>query len=499
MPSSLANFFSAFTRTGVQLTVSVVPIPGLGPVSDLLLGIIELCDKIPQNRHVLNAAHHLAERCHYLCKALGQYETAPLPNRTVQYQTAVFECLKEVEHTMREWSKRKWHYLLVHQGDLEADFHVCDTKILDCFLTFMTASQMETLARQREDDEWRTSLKRSLDADRKVIMELLAAPNLVQWVKESKLTSYDQKEISAMIQSSLAERNAISEGEHHRMAKNLYDLLQLSNQLPPNCQLDSRMVEWAGEAPFAGDRNAEMYEGRYLRSQDVRIKVIRSRIRREVELWSKIHNTDQGKHIIPFCGFYSPDGVRLALVSPWISNGDALAYVERHDNLLNYRKLILGVAEGIKVLHSMNPPVIHGNLRARKILIGDASQPLITDFALAKLEGNLITQTSGESDSCRWSAPEMFEDGATVSAKSDIYSFGMTVLELFTHRVPYADIKKNIQVIKKKEKPDGIPNWPQDGQAIGRGLDNRMWGLLCLCWSKNPQDRPSIDELVMQL
>lgn len=118
---------------------------------------------------------------------------------------------------MYEWSKRKWHYLLVHQGDLEADFHLCDTKILDCFLTFMvrwlhlkgfllliifqTAAQMETLTHQRADDEWRRSLKESLDADHKAIMGLLAAPNLVQRVKESELTSYDQKEISAMIQS----------------------------------------------------------------------------------------------------------------------------------------------------------------------------------------------------------------------------------------------------------------------------------------------------------
>ncbi len=60
------------------------------------------------------------------------------------------------------------------------------------------------------------------------------------------------------------------------MAKNLYDLLQLSNQLPPNCQLGAGMIKWACEAPFAGDKNVEMYKGRYLHSQDVRIKVIRS-------------------------------------------------------------------------------------------------------------------------------------------------------------------------------------------------------------------------------
>lgn len=120
------------------------------------------------------------------------------------------------------------------------------------------------------------------------------------------------------------------------MAKNLYRLLQLSNQLPTNCQLNPGMVEWT-EAPFAGDKSADMYKGRYLQSEDVRIKVIRSvdasdkknievfrssigqtqcltypqRVRREVELWSKLHELDQGKHVIPFLGFYTPNGIRL--------------------------------------------------------------------------------------------------------------------------------------------------------------------------------------------
>ncbi len=61
------------------------------------------------------------------------------------------------------------------------------------------------------------------------------------------------------------------------MAKNLYRLLQLSNLVPPECQLDSGEIEWSGEVPIeGGNKNVDMYKGLYLQSEDVRIKVIRS-------------------------------------------------------------------------------------------------------------------------------------------------------------------------------------------------------------------------------
>jgi hypothetical protein len=59
---------------------------------------------------------------------------------------------------------------------------------------------MEMLARQQADDEWRRSLRASLNADHKAVMEQLAAPNFVQRVKESELTLYDQRKISAIIE-----------------------------------------------------------------------------------------------------------------------------------------------------------------------------------------------------------------------------------------------------------------------------------------------------------
>ncbi|KAF8351816.1 kinase-like domain-containing protein [Amanita rubescens] len=502
----MGAIFSAFAKPVVQITAAVVPIPGMGAVADVLAAVVILCDTVPQNK---NAARHLAQRCQHLYRSLKQYEKKPLPNSTVQYRTDVFECLVQVRDMMRKWSEKSWFYMLVNQGLFEAQINGCNTRLSDCLTTFMLAAHMETLARQKEDEMWHRGLQESLYADRKAVMEEFAAPNFVQRVTENGPSDNqnDIRTISMMMQGGLAEHQIVSEEERKRMAKNLYSLLRLSKLLPPKCQLDSGEVEWLGEAPTMGNRNADVYKGRFLQSEDVRIKVIRSvnskdersiqRIRREVELWAKIHEIDQGKHIIPFYGFCTPDGLRLALVSPWMDNGSALAYVKKHDTEVDYRKLILGIASGIKVLHSMS--IIHGNLRGENVVIGDEGQPLITDFALAKLEGNLITQTTGATDGCRWCAPEMWGEGGLVSTKGDVYSFGMTILELFTHEMPFSHIKKNPQVIFRKMEKDELPKRSVDERVIERGLDDEIWKILCRCWAKEPEDRPSIDDLVTQL
>ncbi|KAF8351817.1 kinase-like domain-containing protein [Amanita rubescens] len=502
----LRVLFSAFVRSGS--TGASVAIPGLGAAGDLLGAIIALCDCVPQNK---NAARRLAQKCEQLCTELKQYENRFLPDPTVQYRTKVFTCLENVKKMMEKWSKKNWLYMLVHQGEFEVEFDDCEADLSQCFTLFMTAGQMESLAYQNESERWRMNLKESHDADHKALMKQLSDVNFVQQAMEARLieSRNDTRTILMTMQQGLAERQIMPEDERNHMIKNLYDLLRLSKQLPPQCQLSSGEVEWSDDIPTISTNNIDVYKGRFLGSEDVKIKVIRfvnmrdeknvERIRREAGLWAEIHRIDQGRHIIPFYGFYSPDGLRLLLVSPWIDNGNATAYVKNHDRLIDYKKLILGIAEGLKVLHSMNPPVIHGNLRGEKVLIGNAGQPLITDFALAKLEGNVVTRFTGTQDGYRWCAPEMWLKNSTVSTNIDIYSFGMTILELFTHKMPYDDAENLPQVVTKKLENDGLPDRPQDALAFERGLDDRMWELLCVCWSRDPQGRPSIDELLTQL
>ena len=60
------------------------------------------------------------------------------------------------------------------------------------------------------------------------------------------------------------------------MESNLYDLLRVSGQLPPQSQLESGEVQLMDSIPIAGSRNVDIYKGRYLQREDVMVKVIRS-------------------------------------------------------------------------------------------------------------------------------------------------------------------------------------------------------------------------------
>jgi len=61
--------------------------------------------------------------------------------------------------------------------------------------------------------------------------------------------------------------------------------------------------------------------------------------------------------------------------------------------------------------------------------------------------------------------------------------------------MPYANIKKTAHVIAKKRE-SVLPDRPQDERIIERGLDDKMWNILCQCWSKNPSNRIKVDKLV---
>jgi len=99
-------------------------------------------------------------------------------------------------------------------------------------------------------------------------------------------------------------------------------------------------------------------------------------------------------------------------------------------------KIAAGAAKGLEHLHdTANPPVIYRDLKPSNILLDDDFNPRLADFGLAKLgpvgaKDHVATRVMGTFGYC---APEYVLTGK-LTKMSDIYSFGVLLLELITGR-----------------------------------------------------------------
>jgi serine/threonine protein kinase len=67
------------------------------------------------------------------------------------------------------------------------------------------------------------------------------------------------------------------------------------------------------------------------------------------------------------------------------------------------------------------------------ILIDNDGSSRLTDFGLisvSETENFITTTVQGGRGSTRWMAPELFQTGIKKSRASDIYAFGMTIIEV---------------------------------------------------------------------
>ncbi|MED6160935.1 putative serine/threonine-protein kinase pbl5, variant 2 [Stylosanthes scabra] len=99
-------------------------------------------------------------------------------------------------------------------------------------------------------------------------------------------------------------------------------------------------------------------------------------------------------------------------------------------------QIAAGAARGLEYLHDkMKPPIIYRDLKCSNILLGDGFHPKLSDFGLAKVgpsgdKTHVSTRVMGTYGYC---APDYAMTGQ-LTFKSDIYSFGVVLLELITGR-----------------------------------------------------------------
>ncbi|KAK7304129.1 hypothetical protein RJT34_15194 [Clitoria ternatea] len=227
--------------------------------------------------------------------------------------------------------------------------------------------------------------------------------------------------------------------------------------------------------------------------------------RTEVEMISlAVH-----RNLLRLIGYCATANEKL-LIYPFMSNGSVASRLRGKPALdWNTRKKIaIGAARGLLYLHEQcDPKIIHRDVKAANVLLDDDYEAVVGDFGLAKLldhaDSHVTTAVRGTVGHI---APEYLSTGQS-SEKTDIFGFGILLLELITGMTA-------LEFGKTLNQKGAMLEWVRKIQhekkfevlvdrELGSNYDRiemgEMLQVALLCTQYLPAHRPKMSEVVQML
>ncbi|XP_077248952.1 uncharacterized protein LOC143888426 isoform X1 [Tasmannia lanceolata] len=248
-----------------------------------------------------------------------------------------------------------------------------------------------------------------------------------------------------------------------------------------------------------------VYKGRLKNGQKITVKQHKdASMQREKEFKSEVRvlSTAIHENVVKLLGSCSEGNQRL-LVYEFVCNGSLDKHLSEHSprplSWTDRMKLAVGAAEGLNYLHEKN--IIHRDMRPNNILVTHDYEPLLGDFGLAKTlqEGLDHSSDTPVVGTFGYLAPEYAESGK-VSKKTDVYSFGMVLLQLITGRMTTDKTlgEKSLvgwarPLLKERKYHDLIDSKIVDSHDVHQ----LFWMVRVAekCLSKDPDKRPPMEKV----
>ncbi|XP_011008906.1 PREDICTED: proline-rich receptor-like protein kinase PERK9 [Populus euphratica] len=186
-----------------------------------------------------------------------------------------------------------------------------------------------------------------------------------------------------------------------------------------------------------------VYKGYLPDGRDVAVKQLKigggqgeREFKAEVEIISRVHH----RHLVSLVGYCIFETRRL-LVYDYVPNNTLYFHLHGVGGLaLDWAtrvKIAAGAARGIAYLHEdCHPRIIHRDIKSSNILLDNNYEAKVSDFGLAKLALDSNTHvTTRVMGTFGYMAPEYASSGK-LTEKSDVFSYGVVLLELITGRKP---------------------------------------------------------------
>ncbi|XP_058164354.1 interleukin-1 receptor-associated kinase 3 [Dasypus novemcinctus] len=211
---------------------------------------------------------------------------------------------------------------------------------------------------------------------------------------------------------------------------------------------------------------------------------------------------------------YFTETEKFCLVYPYMGNGSLFDRLQCVGNTAPLPwhiriSILIGTSKAVQYLHNTEPcAVICGSISSANILLDDQFQPKLTDFAMAHFRPHLENQRStinmtNSSSKCLWYMPEEYIRHGKLSIKTDVYSFGIVIMEVLTGCKVVLDDPKHIrlrdiliELMEKRGLDSCFSFLDKKVHPCPHNFAAKLFSLAGQCAATRAKSRPLMDEVL---